>query len=176
MKKILALVLAIVMVFSLSACGGDKEPTPTQDTTSKQDNNEPQKQGELFDITDDQIRVYDKNLVEIQGDERTDMIAKIPAQIKKAVGIVGTGLCTIQPRVTEESQYLFGITLFVTSKEEFKTLSDYYKSIDGTVTDEWENDNASQLNIEYSWGKLSDCLYKDNTTGNDTINISFQIK
>ena len=30
MKKVLALILALVMVFALAACGGETEPTPTQ--------------------------------------------------------------------------------------------------------------------------------------------------
>lgn len=34
MKKVLALILALVMVFALAACGGETEPTPTQNPSS----------------------------------------------------------------------------------------------------------------------------------------------
>ena len=177
MKKLLALALVLATVLSLSACGGTAS-TPSGSSTAAPGSSQQASANTLFDITDDQINAADENYYStmkyLQGDERAAMLAKIPPEIKKAIGTVGAGLCSIQPSRSGEG-YLFGITLYVSGKQDYKTLTDYYKSLGGTVTDESEQDTYSQLNIEYSWGTLSDCQYKEKSGGDDTIQISFNI-
>ena len=179
MKKIVVLGLALILALALTACGGEKDPAPSGDgTTDPGTSQQTPSGGEIFDITDDQINAADENyystLKYLQGDERAAMLAKIPAEIKKAIGTVGAGLCVIQPSRSGEG-YLFGMTLYVSGKEDYKTLTDYYKSLGGTVTDEAEEDTFSQLNIEYSWGTLSDCLYQEKSSGDKVIHVSFDI-
>jgi predicted small secreted protein len=189
MKKTITLALVFVLALSLlTACGGNSDngggstttppanssttPPASQggnDTTPSNNGGDTAKSGELFDITDDQIIALNSSLVQVQGEERTTLLAKIPANIKKAIGTLVAGTCNIQPDRADGSGYLFNFNMTVSSSADYKTLTDYYKSLGGTISTETD----TQLEIDYSWGELSDCTY--GFLLSDTITVIFAI-
>ena len=175
MKKVFIALMCMATVAMFTACGGGTANKKAADGKAE---TKTEKMSGLFDINDSQINAADESyystLKYLQGDERTAMLAKIPAGIKKAVGTIRPGLCSVQPS-SKGSGYLFSVQLTVPSYADYKTLTDYYKSLGGTITDEAKYDTFSQLEIDYSWGRLHDCLYRENSGGDATISVSFTI-
>ena len=181
MKKLFALLLALTMVFALAACG-EKDPAPsgsgsTADpgTSQQGDNN---KSGEVFDIADSKIRAYASDLTTtLTGDEAAALIAKIPAEIKKGVGELGKGLCTIAPS-TSGSGYTFSATFIVpkgSAVDCYTKLTDYYKTLEGTVTDETVMGDNHFFEMEFSWGEIYQCEIGAYNEGNQAITVGFTI-
>lgn len=175
MKKIFLALMCMASVAMFTACGGGNVNKKTAD--EKAETKAEAKAG-LFDINDNQINAADENYYStmkyLQGDERDAMLTKIPTNIKKAVGTVKQGFCVIQPSGSG-SGYLFSVQLTVPNYADYKMLTDYYKSLGGTITTEGKYDTFSQLKIDYSWGRLHDCLYQEQSKGDPIIKVSFTI-
>lgn len=185
MKKLFALLIALMMVISLAACGENTDK-PSGDTdkpgVSQSGNNggEEKPKADVFDIADTDIRAYASDLTTtLTGDEAAAQIAKIPAEIKKGIGTLGKNLCTIAPDYSNDGTYNFGATFLVpkgSAAEYFTKLTDYYKTLDGTVKDESAVGDHHFFEMEFSWGALTKC---ENTAYNEeyeAINVSFDIK
>lgn len=180
MKKLFALLLALTMVFALAACG-EKDPAPsgsgsTADPGTSQQGGD-NKSDEVFDIADSKIRASAADLTTtLTGDEAAAMIAKIPAEIKKGIGELGEGLCSIAPS-TSGSGYNFSAIFFVpkgSAVDYFTKLTDYYKTLEGTVTDETVIGDTHLFEMEFSWGEIYRCeakIYEDSAK----IAVGFKI-
>ncbi len=179
MKKLLSILLALILVFSLSACGGNTEnpsgDSPGISQVSETNNNE-SKGAELFDITDTEINVtasdYRTNLT---GDEAAAQKAKIPTEVRKAVGEVVAGLCAMTPDYSGIGTFKFGATFNVPKDsydEYWKVLTDYYKSLGGTVTKDKKVSSTDMLEIEFSWGTLYQCEGSEDLS---EIKVAFKI-
>ena len=180
MKKLLALFIALMMVFSLAACGNNNTTDPDKDNpgVSQSGENNNNEGAALIDIADSDIRAYASDLTTtLTGDEATAQIAKIPAEIRKGVGEIGAGLCTIAPDYSGDGSYNFGVTFYVpvnSYDEYWKVLTDYYKSLGGTVTLDEKVGSRDMLEIEFSWGELHQC---EGYVGEEqaTITVGFDI-
>lgn len=184
MKRLFTLLLAIMMVISLAACGETTTTDPDNDNpgTSQngENNNNESKGAELFDIEDTAIRViasdYTSNLT---GDEAAAQRAKIPAEVKKGVGEIASGLCSMTPDYSSIGTFKFGVTFLVpkgTVDEYWKVLTDYYKSLGGTVTTDFESSSGSKfLNIDFSWGQMYQCETGTYNEQQDKITVGFKI-
>lgn len=180
MKKLFALLLAMMLVFSLAACGDNNTTDPDKDNpgTSQSGENNNNEGAALIDIADSDIRAYASDLTTtLTGDEATAQIAKIPAEIRKGVGEIGAGLCTIAPDYSGDDSYNFGATFYVpvnSYDEYWKVLTDYYKSLGGTVTLDEKVGSRDMLEIEFSWGELHQC---EGYVGEEqaTITVGFDI-
>ena len=165
MKKWLSMLLVFMMMFTLTACGGgDTQQEANNNDVVEEQNND----GGLFDIADTDIRAYASDLTTtLTGDEAAAQKAVIPAEIKKGVGEVAAGLCTIAPDYSNDGTYNFGVIFLVPKNEVseyYKVLTDYYKSLDGTVTSEWAGSSTQLMEMEFAWGKMYQCetgVYND---------------
>jgi hypothetical protein len=163
----------LAVVIGMTACGGkgnSNTPSCSGTPATSQGGNNTVKSSELFEITDNQIITLNASLAQVQGEERTTLLAKIPANIKKAIGTLVAGTCNIQPDSVDGSEYLFNFNMTVSGLDDYKTLTDYYKSLGGTIKTEIAN---MQLKIDYSWGKLTDCAY--GVLQDKTITVIFAI-
>lgn len=200
MKKVLAIALALAMVLSLVACGGGKDdpkpsgstdpgtsqqtqqPSNTPDPGTDQPDNQGggQSSGDVFDIADGDIRVYASDLTTtLTGGEAAEVIAKIPAEIKKGVGELGKGLCNIAPDLSGDGSYNFGASFLVPKGSEvdyYTKLTDYYKTLDGTVTDETVMGDHYFFEMEFSWGTLWQCEIGAYNEDHMAIVVGFNIK
>jgi major membrane immunogen (membrane-anchored lipoprotein) len=165
----------------LTACGSkDNGNTPSGSTGgnstpgTSQGGGDTAKSGELFDITDDKINTYklnnDGTQTAITGDERTTMLAAIPAEMKKGIGTLNTN--SVQKDLYGDG-YLIGFTFRISSKDDYTKLTDYYKSLGGTVKKEGSTDTEAYLEIDFDWGKLTQCLYGESGSSK-TIAVSFE--
>ena len=86
MKKIFALLLALMMVFALAACGNNETPSGSEGGTpgtSQSDDsllNREEDKGELWDVADADITILN------EGHD----VAIVPAGLKKGIGILNT--------------------------------------------------------------------------------------
>ena len=198
MKKVLAIALALALVFSLAACGGgnnDPKPsgstdpgtsqqtgqdTPDPGTDQPDDQGGEQSSGDIFDIADGDIRAYASDMVTtLTGGEAAELIAKIPAEIKKGVGELGKDLCNIAPDLSGDGSYNFGASFLVPKGSEidhYTKLTDYYKTLDGTVTDETVMGDHYFFEMEFSWGTLWQCEIGAYNEDNMAIVVGFNIK
>ena len=178
MKRILAILLAALMLFAMVACDTGDDPSKDKPGSSQSGENNNNEGAALIDIADSDIRAYASDLTTtLTGDEATAQIAKIPAEIRKGVGEIGAGLCTIAPDYSGDGSYNFGVTFYVpvNSYEEYwKVLTDYYKSLGGTVTLDEKVGSRDMLEIEFSWGELHQC---EGYVGEEqaTITVGFDI-
>ena len=194
MKKMFAFTLALALVFALAACGGgndDPKPSGSTDPGTGQQQNPPdpdisepddkgnQSHGEIFDIADTAIRAYASDLTTtLAGDEAAELIAKIPAEIKKGIGELGAGLCTIAPDYSGDGSYTFGAAFIVPKDfavDYYAKLTDYYKTLEGTVTDEAVIGDNHFFEMEFSWGNLYQCEIGAYNEDHMAINVGFNI-
>ena len=166
MKKLLALLLVGMMIFSLAACGDNETPSGsggnTPGTSQGGENNDNESKGaELFDIADTAINVISSDYrTNLKGDEAAAQKAKIPAEVRKGVGEVVPGLCTMTPDYSGTGTFKFGARFKVPKDsyaEYWKVLTDYYKSLGGNVTKDEKVLSTDMLEIEFSWGTLYQC-------------------
>ncbi len=196
MKKILTLALALMMALSLAACGGDSGKTPapggtTDPGTTQQEQQTPDpgatpqqpSGGELYDIADSDIPVataiYPQEYATDEA-ERAAVLDKIPSEIKKGIGTLSQGFISAYANKTVGlggDGISFGAQFAVAGTDEYDTLKEYYKSLDGEVTDESNVGKEQFFEMEFSWGALTDCHYREDayTDGTDIIEVSFTI-
>ncbi len=166
MKKILAILLAAFMLLSMVACDTGDDPNPSGSnnpgTSQGGENNDNESKGaELFDIADTAINVISSDYrTNLKGDEAAAQKAKIPAEVRKGVGEVVPGLCTMTPDYSGTGTFKFGARFKVPKDsyaEYWKVLTDYYKSLGGNVTKDEKVLSTDMLEIEFSWGTLYQC-------------------
>ena len=164
MKKLLALLLAGLMMLSFAACGNNEDnPSGNEDNpgVSQSGENNNDKGAILVDIADTDIRVWASDYKTLlTGDEAATQKAKIPTEVKKSVGEIGAGLCSVTPDYSGTGSFKFGATFYLSKdsyEEGWKTLTDYYKSLGGTVTLDEKVLSTDKLEIEFSWGELYQC-------------------
>ncbi|MDR1723540.1 MAG: hypothetical protein LBR84_06360 [Tannerella sp.] len=109
LRKVAITVAVLAAVATMTACnsGGNKQQKAETPETTKQA--APAKQGKLFDITDGQITAYKiqgARQVALSGDERTKMLAAIPAATKKGVGELKQGFNTVQENLATGVGYI----------------------------------------------------------------------
>ena len=175
MKRILAILLAAMMLFSLVACDtGDNPDNPNKDSpgTSQNDNQGDTQGGtenqggenqnvkiDLIDIPNSAILAYKNGKTELQGDEATVMISKVPTEIRKGVGEIVENKCTLKTNAGG-TQYVFDVHFSVPNTSvasAYKALCDYYKTLDGSV----KSEEASALGMTFSWGEMYRCFYTE---------------
>ena len=183
-KKLLAILLAAMMLLSFAACGNDEDnPSGNENNPgtaqSGENNNNESKGAELIDIADTTIRVIASDYMSnLTGDEAAAQKAKIPAEVKKGVGEIAAGLCTMTPDYSGTGTFKFGVTFLVpkgTVDEYWKVLTDYYKSLGGTVTLDEKVLSRDMLNIDFSWGELFQCETGTYNEEQDIITVGFKI-
>ena len=170
MKKLFALLLAMMMIFSLAACGDNNTTDPDKDNpgTSQTDNQggsenqggEENKGGkELYDVTDAQITVADGLDISV-----------IPAVAKKGIGTLKSGGYDLKlPSSTFSDMYKAQceITYFDVSEDDFNTLLDYYRSNGGNVVKEFGSYEAA-----FDWGKIVPIFHADQKQISLTVYIN----
>ena len=173
--KSVCLAIAAVLALGFASCSKDK----TTATGGQQDAPGVSRSGggaELFDIADTNIKVtasdYRTNLT---GDEAAAQKAKIPAEVRKGVGEIVAGLCTMTPDYGNTGTFKFG-AMFKVPKDSYaeywKVLTDYYKSLGGTVTLDEKVLSRDMLEIEFSWGTLYQCEGSEDLS---QITVTFKI-
>ena len=171
MKKLFALLLAMMMIFSLAACGDNETPSgsggdnPGTSQTDNQGGSENQggeenKGGkELYDVTDAQITVADGLDISV-----------IPAVAKKGIGTLKSGGYDLKlPSSTFSDMYKAQceITYFDVSEDDFNTLLDYYRSNGGNVVKEFGSYEAA-----FDWGKIVPIFHADQKQISLTVYIN----
>ncbi len=183
MKKFLALVLTLMMVFALAACG-EKTPTSSGDGTSGGGTSQQTPAGgELYDIADSDIPVMTVLYpIEYTDDEaeRAAVLDKIPAEIKKGIGTLRKSFISAYANKTVglgDKGISFGAQFEVAGTDGYDTLKAYYKSLGGEVTNEGNVDAEQVFTMKFSWGEMTDCRYREDvlTDGTDIIFVDFTI-
>ena len=199
MKKILALLLTLALIFSLAACGGggddktpsndDKTPsssqqqeqnTPDPDPVEDEPEETPDDGGEeivvdvdLFDISDTDITAIKNGKTVMEGDEAAEVIAQIPAEIKKGVGELEADDCEVLAN-KDFTLFDFKIGFRVPNasvKSYYNAITEYYKSLGGTVTKEEANGDWQDLGMTFDWGEMRGCNYTLSFYDPDTARI-----
>ncbi len=168
MKKLFALLLAMMMIFSLAACGDNNTTDPDKDnpgTSQSGENNDSQGgeenkgNNELYDVTDAQITVADGLDISV-----------IPAVAKKGIGTLKSGGYDLKlPSSTFSDMYKAQceITYFDVSEDDFNTLLDYYRSNGGNVVKEFGSYEAA-----FDWGKIVPIFHADQKQISLTVYIN----
>ena len=167
MKKLFALLIALMMVFSLAACdlGNTENPNSDNPGTSQTDNQggsenqggEENKGGkELYDVTDAQITVADGLDVSV-----------IPAVAKKGVGTLKSGGYDLKKASLSSYSAQCEITYFDVAKEGYDALLDYYKSNGATVEEAF-----GTIDVIFDWGKIVPVYHADQNQVSLTVYIN----
>ena len=199
MKKLLSLLLTLALIFSLAACGGggdektpsneDKTPsssqqqeqnTPDPDPVEDEPEETPDDGGEeivvdvdLFDISDTDITAIKNGKTVMEGDEAAEVIAQIPAEIKKGVGELEADDCEVLAN-KDFTLFDFKIGFRVPNasvKSYYNAITEYYKSLGGTVTKEEANGDWQDLGMTFDWGEMRGCNYTLSFYDPDTARI-----
>ena len=182
MKKILAILLAAMMLFSLAACGDNNTTDPDNDNpgVSQSGENNDDKGGEeivvdvdLFDISDTDITAIKNGKTVMEGDEAAEVIAQIPAEIKKGVGELEADDCEVLAN-KDFTLFDFKIGFRVPNasvKSYYNAITEYYKSLGGTVTKEEANGDWQDLGMTFDWGEMRGCNYTLSFYDPDTARI-----
>ena len=196
MKRWFALLLALVLLFSLAACGGEKAPsdeektpsssqqqeqnTPNPDPVEDEPEETPDDGGEeivvdvdLFDISDTDITAIKNGKTVMEGDEAAEVIEQIPAEIKKGVGELEADDCEVLAN-KDFTLFDFKIGFRVPNasvKSYYNAITEYYKSLGGTVTKEEANGDWQDLGMTFDWGEMRGCNYTLSFYDPDTARI-----
>ena len=199
MKRWFALLLTLALIFSLAACGGggdektpsneDKTPsssqqqeqnTPDPDPVEDEPEETPDDGGEeivvdvdLFDISDTDITAIKNGKTVMEGDEAAEVIAQIPAEIKKGVGELEADDCEVLAN-KDFTLFDFKIGFRVPNasvKSYYNAITEYYKSLGGTVTKEEANGDWQDLGMTFDWGEMRGCNYTLSFYDPDTARI-----
>jgi len=199
MKKLFALILALAMIFTLAACGGKDDekpaatsskpagsgqqqsvPAPEPDPASDEPEQTPDDDGEeivvdveLFDISDSDITAIKNGKTVMEGDEAAEVIAQIPAEIKKGVGELEADDCEVLAN-RDFTLFDFKIGFRVPNasvKSYYNAITEYYKSLGGTVTKEEANGDWQDLGMTFDWGEMRGCNYTLSFYDPDTARI-----
>lgn len=153
MKKLFALLIAMMMVLSLAACGGGNDtPDPSGSGDNTPGNSQQQEQpgdtpgnNELFDVTDEQITVSD-------GMNAAD----VPAVMKKAIGTLksdGFKYKKINAALASTYSAEINIALFDVTEDDYNTLLAYYEAEGGAA--EEDPFMKGSYEVVFDWGKLT---------------------
>lgn len=171
MKKLLAILLALMMVFALAACGNNETPsgsegdnpgtsqTDSQGGSENQGGEENKGGKELYDVADAQITVADGLDVSV-----------IPAVAKKGIGTLKSGGYDLKlPSSTFSDMYKAQceITYFDVAKEGYDALLDYYKSNGATVEEAF-----GTIDVIFDWGKIVPVYHADQNQVSLTVYIN----
>jgi len=199
MKKLFALILALAMIFTLAACGGKDDekpaatsskpagsgqqqsvPAPDPDEGEDEPEQTPDDDGEeivvdveLFDISDSDITAIKNGKTVMEGDEAAEVIAQIPAEIKKGVGELEADDCEVLAN-RDFTLFDFKIGFRVPNasvKSYYNAITEYYKSLGGTVTKEEANGDWQDLGMTFDWGEMRGCNYTLSFYDPDTARI-----
>ena len=196
MKKLLAILLAAMMLLSLAACGNnDDNPSGSENNpgTSQSDNQGgTENQGgestnngggdevvvdvDLLDLADADIIAIKNGKTVLEGDEAAEVIAHIPAEIKKYVGELDADDCKV---LANKDYTLFDFKMKfrvpnASVKSYYDAVTEYYKSLGGTVTKEETNGDWHDLGMTFDWGELRGCNYTLGYYENDYAAISVE--
>ena len=196
MKKLFALLLAVMMVFSLAACGNnDDNPSGSENnpgTSQSGDQGGTENQGgestnngggdevvvdvDLLDLADADIIAIKNGKTVLEGDEAAEVIAHIPAEIKKYVGELDADDCKV---LANKDYTLFDFKMKfrvpnASVKSYYDAVTEYYKSLGGTVTKEEANGDWHDLEMTFDWGELRGCNYTLGYYENDYAAISVE--
>ena len=162
MKKIFALLIALMMVFSLVACdlGNTEDPNKDNPGTSQSGENnnggEENKGGkDLYDVTDAQISVADGLDISV-----------IPAIAKKGVGTLKSGGYDLKKASLSSYIAQCEITYFDVAKEGYDALLDYYESNGATV-----EETFGSVDVIFDWGKIVPVYHADQNQMSLTVYI-----
>ena len=196
MKKLLAILLAAMMLLSLAACtSNDDNPSGSENNpgTSQSDNQGgTENQGgestnngggdevvvdvDLLDLADADIIAIKNGKTVLEGDEAAEVIAHIPAEIKKYVGELDADDCKV---LANKDYTLFDFKMKfrvpnASVKSYYDAVTEYYKSLGGTVTKEETNGDWHDLGMTFDWGELRGCNYTLGYYENDYAAISVE--
>lgn len=200
MKKLFVLLLVLMMVLMFAACGGDETPSGGEDnppsSNRQEQNNTPDSNGgendpddnsseriivdaELFDIADADIVAIKNGKTVLEGDEAAEVIAHIPAEIKKGVGELDADGCEVKAN-KDFTLFQFEVNFGVpnaAAESYYNALYEYYKGLDGTVSKDADEGDTHVLNMTFSWGELYRCDYIASYFDSDTaaIRVGFNI-
>ena len=167
MKKLFALLLALMMVFALAACGNNETPSGSENNpgtsqsgnqggTENQGGEENKGGKELYDVTDAQITVADGLDVSV-----------IPAVAKKGVGTLKSGGYDLKKASLSSYSAQCEITYFDVAKEGYDALLDYYKSNGATVEEAF-----GTIDVIFDWGKIVPVYHADQNQVSLTVYIN----
>lgn len=158
MKKILAILLAAMMVFALAACdtGDDPNPSGSNNPGTSQSGEENKGSKELYDVTDAQITVADGFDVSI-----------IPAVAKKGVGTLKSGGYDLRKSSLSSYKAVCDVTYFDVAKEGYDALLDYYESNGGTI-----KETFGSVSVVFDWGEIAPVYHADQQQISLTVYIN----
>jgi hypothetical protein len=149
MKKTLLLVLALMLVISLAACGGNTDnPSGNggNNSTNPPASNGGSNPSGIIDIPHEDISLSDIS------DDKAAVIAEIPAELLKGVGESNFSMISTTG-VLPGYKYTLLINLDTEDGKadaELEKLMDYYRSIGGTVTESKELLNDYDVKFDYA--------------------------
>jgi len=158
--SVIALAIGLVMI-SCGGRGGNQQSGAATTETAKVES----KGGSLFDIPKEKI------IVDAKLDKNT-VFAEIPAEFFKGVGeLAGTGAAAIFNNTLSIWKYSIQLRFYVKSGEDAaKTLTEYYKSIGGTVREIGNKSNFAE--VTFSWGESVEIAWSS-FEGQDSVRVQF---
>ena len=195
MKKLFAILLAAMMVLSLVACGNNETPSGSENnpgTSQSGDQGGTENQGgeitnngggdevvvdvDLLDLADADIIAIKNGKTVLEGDEEAEVIAHIPDELKKYVGELDADDCKV---LANKDYTLFDFKMKfrvpnASVKSYYDAVTEYYKSLGGTVTNEEANGDWHNLEMTFDWGELCGCNYTLGYYENDYAAISVE--
>ena len=169
MKKLFALILALMLILSLAACGGKDDEKPAASSSKPAGSGQQQStpapapapddktgSNELYDVTDDQITAADGLDVSV-----------IPEVAKKGIGTLKSGGFDLKLPSLSSYSAQCEITYFDVSEDGFNALLDYYRANDGEVSETF-----GSIEAVFDWGKIVPIYHTDQKQVSLTVYIA----